>query len=80
MADHEFCRLELKLLRKDLTAEQRGRLKGAWSYMYTDSGEFQVTAEDFYWHGSAHCAYDCRFKGILAWLNANYPDDEEVSA
>ncbi len=76
MADHMFCRLTLRQLRAELTAEQRRRLKGSWSYMYrgADQGEFQVTAEDFYWYGSAHCAYDARYKGITAWLTQNYPE------
>lgn len=78
MADHTFCRLMLKQTRQDLTAEQRKRLKGAWSYMYggRDQGEFQVTKENFYWYGSAHCAYEARAKGIMAWLNKNYPEQE----
>lgn len=77
MADHGFCRAMLRTVRSDLTAEQKRRLKGAWSYMYDRQGEFHVPSEDFYWHGSAHCAYDARQQGISAWLAANYNEDDD---
>ena len=80
MTDHSFCRALLKTVRNDLTAEQRKRLTGSWSYFYKgqDQGEFHVTRgdEDFYWFGSAHCAYDARQKGISAWLEQNYPSED----
>ena len=77
MADHSFCQALLRTVRQSLTREQQKRLKGAWSYMYDRQGEFQVTSEGFYWHGSAHCSWDARQQGISAWLHQNYPDDEE---
>ena len=76
MSDHAFCRAYLKTTRNELTAEQARRLKGAWSYMYDLQGEYQVPADDFYWHGSAHCAYDARAQGIAAWLETFYPEEQ----
>lgn len=35
MDNHDFCRTYLKVTRAELTAEQKRRLKGAWSYMYS---------------------------------------------
>lgn len=78
MSDHDFCRALLKTVRNDLTAEQRRRLKGAWSYVYKEmlQGEFHVPNDDFYWFGSAHCAYDARQQGISAWLDRFYPEQD----
>ncbi len=78
MSDHNFCRLLLKTTRTSLTSEQQKRLIGAWSYTYDDnSGEFHVPKDDFYWYGSAHCAYEARVNGINAWLARFYPEDED---
>lgn len=76
--NHDFCRALLKTVRSDITYEQRKRLKGSWSYFYKgqDQGEFHVPNEDFYWFGSAHCAYDARQKGISAFLAQAYPDSD----
>lgn len=70
MDDHAFCRALLRTTRQDLTAAQRKALKGSWSYFYTGEGkgEFHVPSTDFYWYGSAHCAYDARQAGISAWI------------
>lgn len=79
MSDHTFCRVLLKVTRADLTAEQRKRLVGAWSYNYTGQrdGEFHVPKDDFYWHGSACCAYHARTQGINAWEQQFYPETHE---
>ena len=87
MSSHDFCRMLLSVTRKELTTEQSKRLVGGWSYTYsngyggTDSGEFQVPKDDYYWHGSCCCAYSARTNGINAWLQAFYPetDKEETS-
>ena len=81
MDNHDFCRLLLKVTRSELTAEQKRRLKGAWSYMYrwsgaAESGEYHIPADNFYWHGSACCAYHARQQGISAWLIEFYPTEE----
>lgn len=81
MSDHTFCRLLLKERRHTLTSEQRKRLVGGWSYLYrwqgaVDSGEYHVPKDNFYWHGSACCAYYARSQGIFAWLEKFYPEDE----
>ena len=76
MADHTFCKALLRTVRESLTPEQRKRLVGGWSYMYEREGEFQLTNEGFYWNGSAHCSWDARQQGISAWINQNYPDQE----
>ena len=78
---HDFCRLLLKMTRADLTAEQRRLLVGAWSYLYarsgtTDSGEYHVITDRYYWHGSCCCAYHARAQGIAAWLAEKYPEKE----
>lgn len=82
---HDFCRLLLSVTRRDLTPEQRERLKGAWSYQYKRGGivhdaEFTVCADracdTFQWHGSACCAYSARVNGINAWLQKFYPEEE----
>ncbi len=77
-ADHTFCRLMLKQTRLELTKEQRTRLVGAWSYRYgwTDTAEFHVR-DGFYWHGSACCAFYARYQGIVAWLEHNYPGEDD---
>ena len=82
MSDHTFCRLLLKVTRADLTAEQRKRLVGAWSYLYrwsgaVDSGEYHIPNDNFYWHGSCCCAYYARSQGINAWLQQFYPETQE---
>ena len=79
MDNHGFCRALLRTVRNELTTEQKRRLKGSWSYFYKghDQGEFQVPSEEFYWHGSAHCAFDARQQGISAWLSTNYPEIEK---
>jgi hypothetical protein len=78
MADHSFCQALLRTVRKDLTTEQRRKLKGAWSWMDgRERGEFQVPSDSFYWYGSAHCAWDARQQGITAWLVKNYPEENE---
>ncbi len=79
MSGHGFCRMLLSVTRRDLTAEQRKRLVGAWSYTYTNGrevnqGEFQVPKDDYYWHGSCCCAYSARSNGISAWTQAFYPE------
>ncbi len=79
MSDHSFCKALLRTVRSDLTSAQRTRLVGAWSYMYERQGEFQVPKDDFYWHGSAHCAFDARQQGISAWLERFYPEQEHTS-
>jgi len=71
--NHDFCRLMLKGVRSELTADQRKKLVGSWSYLYrwsgaVDSGEFHGP-DGFYWHGSTCCAYDARQQGISAWIN-----------
>ena len=78
MSSHDFCRLVLSETRRTLTAEQRKRLVGAWSYTYpwsgaAESGEYHVPKDDFYWHGSSCCAYHSRTQGINAWLEQFYP-------
>jgi len=80
MDNHDFCRALLRTTRQDLTAEQKRHLKGAWSYFYNgeDQGEYHVPADDFYWFGSAHCAYDARQQGINAWLAAHYEENEDA--
>lgn len=69
MADqHDFCRMLLKMARRDLTTDQRREIRGSWSYMLSDNhGEWHGPG-GFYWHGSADCAYDARAKGINAWV------------
>lgn len=42
--------------------------------MYERDGEFHVPNDDYYWHGSADCAYDARQQGISAWLEHYYPE------
>ncbi len=75
MDNHGFCRMLLKATRADLTSEQRKRLVGAWSYTYERRmGEFHVPKDDFYWYGSADCAYHARHQGIIAWLEKFYPE------
>jgi len=79
MSDHDFCRLLLSETRRTLTAEQRKRLVGGWSYVYrwggaARSGEYHVPKDSFYWHGSACCAYEARTNGINAWLEHFYPE------
>ena len=72
-----FCRILLKMLRSELTAQQRKELKGSWSYMYDNrTGEFHVIneAKPLYWHGSAHNSYEARYNGINAWLQKYYPE------
>lgn len=70
MDNHEFCRLLLKVTRRDLTPKQREAIKGSWSYMLSDGHGEWHGPDDFYWHGSADCAYDARAKGISAWLDS----------
>ncbi len=77
---HDFCRLLLAMTRKELTPAQRRRLVGAWSYTYswsgtTDSGEYHVPRDKFYWHGSCCCAYHARSQGITAWQAEHYPEE-----
>lgn len=78
MADHTFCRLLLKQVmvdvRKVTTAKDR---KGCWAWCDTgDYGEFHGP-NGFYWHGGAHCKWEARAKGWMAWLDANGHTNEE---
>lgn len=75
MSDHGFCRAMLRTVRGDLTADQKKRLRNAWSWMDGRCGEFQVPSDGFYWYGSADCAYDTRQQGISAWLAVHYEED-----
>ena len=76
---HGFCRHLLRATRTELSGEQRKRLVGAWSYKYRGrSGEFHVPSDEYYWHGSACCAYHARAEGIHAWLNKFYPEKGET--
>lgn len=78
MSDHGFCRLILRNVRKELSHEQKTRLKGAWSWMDGNRcGEYQVPSDGFYWYGSADCAYDARQQGISAWLAVHYEEDDD---
>ncbi len=88
MNAHDFCRMLLAVTRSELTPEQRKLLKGAWSYQYKRMGivhnaEFNVQADracdTYQWHGQCCCAYSARAKGIQAWLERFYPEQEEAS-
>lgn len=81
MNRHAFCRGVLRAIRAELTIEQQKRVNGSWSYMYQDgTGEFHIPNDDFYWYGSADCAYDARVQGILAWIREFYPDFRGVAS
>lgn len=73
MADqHDFCRVLLRTVRRDLTDQQRLELRGSYAYLYTgfrDHGEWHGPG-GFYWHGTACCAFAARSSGISAWLAA----------
>lgn len=74
---HEFCRTLLAVVRRELSADQRKKLRGAWSYMYPGGhGEFHVPSDGFYWYGSADCAWHARASGIQAWLDSRYPEQK----
>lgn len=75
MSDHTFCRLLLAETRHSLTAEQRKRLVGSWSYNYAGQRDGEWHGPDgYYWHGSACCAYHARSQGISAWVDHFYPE------
>lgn len=43
-------------------------MQDAWTYDL-GRGHWEFHGPDkFYWHGSADNAYDCRYKGWMAWL------------
>lgn len=65
----------LRLLREDMKRLKTKRPKKYWTY---DDGsgrwEFQAPDDDFYWYGSASCAFEARYKGINAWLQKFDPE------
>ena len=72
MSEHDFCRGLLKVVRSDLTREQKQKLRGTWGYVFegfNDHGEWHGP-DGFYWHGSACCVYAARAHGIQAWLES----------
>lgn len=68
---HLLGALRLEFARKGLAKVRL--MKDAWVWhFHRDHWEFHGP-DKFYWHGRAHNAYDARYKGWSAWLNANAP-------
>ena len=65
--DIAFSRKLLSILRAELTAEEKAKLKTSWVWKsYGDHWEFHGP-DKFYWHGRANDAYEARYKGTSAW-------------
>ena len=81
MNEHTFCSSLLKHLFKDVQKLVPVEIrKSAWVWMddAVDCGEFQIPSQDFYWYGDAHCRYDCRFKGWVAYLTKHHQEAWEA--
>lgn len=76
--DHTFCILLLKdvmkQVRKHTTAKER---KDAWTWA-DHRKHFEFHGPDsHYWYGSAHCKWDARAQGWMAWLGKMGFDNED---
>jgi hypothetical protein len=70
--DTTFCRHLLGELRAEPTFRASGKrlLKDAWVW-HAGRGHWEFHGPDkFYWHGHAANAYEARFKGWSAWIDA----------
>lgn len=70
--EHEFCRVLLREVMKDvLPLTTPAERKAAWAYRYDalNSVEFHGPGE-FYWSGEGCCKWYARSQGWTAWMEA----------
>jgi hypothetical protein len=71
-----FCRALLREAIKELKEKAPGirPMKDAWVWK-AGFGSWEFHGPDkYYWHGRAHNAYEARYKGWMAWLEARPGD------
>jgi hypothetical protein len=76
--DHTFCILLLKdvmvRVREHTTVDQR---KDAWTWADSVRRMFEFHGPDgHYWYGQAHCKWEARARGWLAWMNKMGLDED----